>query len=70
MRTFEVSYASDDDEANQESMRIHALHVERYGLLGSIRVELGEAPLFIGENGTGKSTLFDVFQFNFKFSGV
>ncbi|MGC6418436.1 MAG: AAA family ATPase [Bradymonadia bacterium] len=63
VRRFEIGDVSDDEEANRESMRIHAAHVERYGLLGSVRVEFGEAPVFIGENGTGKSTLFDVFRF-------
>ena len=63
VRRFEISDVSDDDEANREGMRIHATHVERYGLLGSIRVEFGEAPVLVGENGVGKSTLFDVFRF-------
>ncbi|MEE2757963.1 MAG: ATP-binding protein [Myxococcota bacterium] len=63
VKRFEITDVSDDEEANRESMRVHAAHVERYGLLGSLRVEFGEAPVFIGANSTGKSTLFDVFQF-------
>ena len=41
-------------------MQIHALHVERYGLLGNVRVELGDTPG--GENGVG-TTLLDVLRF-------
>jgi predicted ATPase len=63
VRRFEISDVSDDDEANREGMRVHAAHIERYGLLASVRTEFGESPVFVGENGTGKSTLFDVFRF-------
>ena len=52
-----------DDDVDQGSLRISAVHVERYGLLRSVRVDLGDGPVFIGDNATGKSTFFDVLLF-------
>jgi predicted ATPase len=57
------TFVFDDDAAIKESVRVHAIHVERFGLLRSVRVEMGENPVLVGDNGTGKSTLFDVFKF-------
>jgi predicted ATPase len=62
LRRFEDLYMSDDD-VDQGSLRISAIHVERYGLLRSVRVEMGDRPVFIGDNATGKSTFFDVLAF-------
>ena len=45
-------------------MRLQSLHIKNYGCLGDF--ELTEIPplaIFVGANGTGKSTIFDVFQF-------
>ena len=45
-------------------MRLESLHIKNYGCLADF--ELREIPplaIFVGANGTGKSTLFDVFQF-------
>ncbi len=45
-------------------MRLQSLHIKNYGCLADF--ELQEIPplaIFVGANGTGKSTLFDVFQF-------
>jgi len=63
VRRFTIEGASDDEEANRQSMQVHAIHVERYGLLGNVRAELGDAPVLVGENGAGKSTLLDVLRF-------
>ena len=63
VRRFTIEGVSDDEEANRQSMQIHALHVERYGLLGNVRVELGDTPVLVGENGVGKTTLLDVLRF-------
>ncbi len=45
-------------------MRLQSLHIKNYGCLADF--ELREIPplaIFVGANGTGKSTLFDAFQF-------
>ena len=62
LRRFENLYMSDDD-VDQGSLKISAIHVERYGLLRSVRVEMDERPVFVGDNATGKSTFFDVLGF-------
>ncbi|MEE2788215.1 MAG: AAA family ATPase [Myxococcota bacterium] len=64
VRRFELSL--DDDEENdgqRPSIAVHAVHVERYGPLRSMRLELAEAAVLIGDNASGKSTFFDVFSF-------
>ncbi|MFW6348372.1 MAG: AAA family ATPase, partial [Cyclonatronaceae bacterium] len=45
-------------------MRIKTLHLKNYKAFQSIRLQdLPSLAVFIGANGTGKSTLFDVFAF-------
>ena len=51
------------DSAAGAGLRIHAVSAERYGVLQSVRVELGDHVVFVGGNAAGKSTLLDVFGF-------
>lgn len=43
-------------------MLLRAMHAENYRSLRSIRMDLGQVNLFVGENGTGKSNLYRSLQ--------
>ncbi len=51
------------DSATGVGLRVHAMSAERYGVLQSVRVELGDHVVLVGGNASGKSTLLDVFSF-------
>lgn len=45
-------------------MKIESIHIENYKALKDIDIKnIGQFAVFLGENGVGKSTLFDVFGF-------
>lgn len=43
-------------------MRLHAFAVHRYRSLHAIRMDLGPAEIFVGENGAGKSNLYNAMR--------
>ncbi|MHC6202240.1 AAA family ATPase [Breznakiellaceae bacterium SP9] len=45
-------------------MKIESIHIENYKALQNVDIKnIGQLAVFLGENGVGKSTLFDVFGF-------
>jgi predicted ATPase len=45
-------------------MKIENIHIENYKTLKNVSIRnIGQLAVFLGENGTGKSTLFDIFGF-------
>jgi|GEM_PF-1415254 len=59
-----ISYDdSATDDAAGAGLRVHSVSAERYGVLQSVRIDLGDHVVLVGGNASGKSTLLDVFSF-------
>ena len=63
LQRFETRIVDDEEsDAQREHLRVYAIHAERYGLSRSC-VEFGNNSVLIGDNASGKSTLYDVLGF-------
>jgi predicted ATPase len=52
------------NQLEEETMKIETIEIRNYKVFQDVKIEnIGSMEVFLGENGTGKTTLFDVFGF-------